>query len=616
MFGTQSKASELFCSLLALASLCAPLTRQTFARQTTAPPQQTPTPRQTTTPQTPTTQTPTQRTGRSYDSDTPARKPPAPLPQSQSPVTFTDITAQSGVTFRQNASPTSQKYLPETMGGGVALFDFDNDGRLDIFFTNGARLQDPMPKGARPDKSDPRFWNRLYHQKADGTFEDVTERAGLRGDGYSMGVAAGDFDGDGFVDLYVTGLEGGTLYRNRGDGTFEDVTQKLNAAVKGWTTSAGWLDYDRDGRLDIFVARYMDWDFERGALYCGSPQVRAYCHPDNFKGASPVLLHQKPDGTFEDMSAKAGIADPEGKSLGVAFADFDGDGWTDIFVANDNARQFLFRNKGDGTFEDVALLAGVGYDENGKSFSGMGVDAADYDNDGLVDVFVTALSNETYPLFRNNGDMTFAYATSSAGVSLISIPFSGWGARFADFDNDGLRDIFVAQGHVLDTIEKTTGFLMYKEPPLLMRNTGKTFVNVSDSAGLTMKLAARGAAFGDINNDGQTDVVLAQTDGPPVILRNNGTKNHWLGLALVGPKGNRQALGARIVVIDSAGGRQVFDVTTAGSYLSSNDPRVVAGLGTKTGVRSVEVRWPDGRTQTIDNPRIDKYLTVTEKSGS
>jgi hypothetical protein len=599
MFGTQSKASRLALLLFILACLFAHAPRQADARQTSAP-----------TPQ----QTPAQRTGRSYDSNTPARRAPPPAPQSQSPVTFTDITAQSGVTFRQYASPTSQKYLPETMGGGVALFDFDNDGRLDIFFTNGARLQDPMPDGARPDKSDPRFWNRLYHQKADGTFEDVTERAGLRGEGYSMGVAAGDFDGDGFVDLYVTSLSGGTLYRNRGDGTFEDVTQKLKAAVPGWTTSAGWLDFDRDGRLDLFVARYMDWDFRSGALYCGSPQVRAYCHPDNFKGASPVLLHQKSDGTFEDVSAKAGIADPGGKSLGIAFADFDGDGFTDIFVANDNARQFLFRNKGDGTFEDVALLAGVGYDENGKQFSGMGVDAADYDNDGNVDVFVTALSNETYPLFRNNGDMTFAYATSSAGVSLVSIPYSGWGTRFADFDNDGLRDIFVAQGHVLDTIEKTTGFLAYRQPPLLMRNTGKTFVNVSDSAGLTMKLAARGAAFGDINNDGQTDVVLAETDGPPVILRNNGTKNHWLGLSLVGSKGNRQALGARVVVTDSAGGRQVFDVTSAGSYLSSNDPRVVAGLGTKTGARSVEVRWPDGRTQTISNPQIDRYLTVKEPS--
>lgn len=558
-------------------------------------------------------QTPAPQTGRSYETGPPARKPASPAPQSPSPFNFTDITAQTGITFRHAASPTSQKYLPETMGGGVALFDYDNDGRLDIFFTNGARLQDPMPAGARPDKTDPRFWNRLYHQKADGAFEDVTERAGLRGEGYSMGAAAADFDGDGFVDLYVTGLGGATLYRNRGDGTFEDVTQRTKTFAPGWSTSAGWFDYDRDGRLDLFVARYMDWDFRSGALYCGTPQVRAYCHPDNFKGAAPLLFHQKPDGTFEEVSEKAGVADASGKSLGVAFADFDGDGLTDIFVANDNARQFLFRNKGDGTFEDVALLAGVGYDENGKQFAGMGVDAADYDNDGYPDVFVTALSNETYPLYHNNGDLTFTYATSAAGISLITLPFSGWGTRFADFDNDGLRDIFVAQGHVLDTIEKTTGYLSYREPPLLMRNTGKGFVNVSTSAGLTMSLAARGAAFGDIDNDGDTDVVLGQTDGPPVILRNNGTKNHWLGLALAGAKGNRQGLGARVTVIDSTGGKQVFDVSAAGSYLSSNDPRLIVGLGQRPGVRAVEVRWANGKTQTLSAPALDHYLTVREQ---
>ena len=604
---TQSKAVKLarFLMLLSLAVFTQGQPSRAYPRQT---PAQTPAPA----PQ----QTPAPRTGRSYESGAPARKPAPPAPQAQSPVTFTDITAQSGVAFRHAASPTSQKYLPETMGGGVALLDYDNDGRLDIFFTNGARLLDPMPKGARPDKTDPRFWNRLYHQKADGSFEDVTERAGLRGDGYSMGVAAADFDGDGFVDLYVTGLGGATLYRNRGDGTFEDVTQKTKTTAPGWSTSAGWFDYDRDGRLDLFVARYMDWDFERGTLYCGSPQVRAYCHPDNFKGAAPLLFHQKPDGTFEEVSERAGVTDATGKSLGVALADFDNDGLTDIFVANDNARQFLFRNKGDGTFEDVALLAGVGYDENGKSFSGMGVDAADYDNDGFVDVFVTALSNETYPLFRNNGDVTFSYATSTTGVGLVTVPFSGWGARFADFDNDGLRDIFVAQGHVLDTIEKTAGYLTYKQPPLLMRNTGKGFVNVSTSAGLTTALAARGAAFGDIDNDGDTDVVLGQTDGPAVILRNNGTRNHWLGLALVGAKGNRQALGARLTVTDSAGGRQIFDVTSAGSYLSSSDPRIIVGLGNRTGVRAVEVRWPDGQTQTISNPQIDRYVLISEKSGS
>src|SRR3954466_9276758 len=561
MAGTQKRAAKLFRRFALAASLLVCTHALTFARQQQQPAQQ----------QQPDTQQPAQRTGRSYDTNAPARKPPTPAPQAQSPVTFTDITAQSGVSFRQSASPTSQKYLPETMGGGVALFDYDNDGRLDIFFTNGAQLQDPMPKGARPDKRDPRFWNRLFHQKADGTFEDVTERAGLRGEGYSMGAAAADFDGDGFADLYVTGYGSTALYRNRGDGTFEDVTQKTRAFAPGWSTSAGWFDYDRDGRLDLFVARYMDWDFERGSLYCGSPQVRAYCHPDNFKGASPVLLRQKQDGTFEDVSVKAGVADPDGKSLGVAFADFDNDGLSDVFVANDNARQFLFRNKGDGTFEDVALLAGVGYDENGKSFSGMGVDAADYDNDGRVDVFVTALSNETYPLFRNNGEMSFSYATGTTGLGPITIPYSGWGARFADFDADGLRDIFVAQGHVLDTIEQTTGFLLYRQPPLLLRNTGRPFVNVSESAGLKVPLAARGAAFGDIDNDGDTDVVLAQTDGPALVLRNSGTKNHWLGLALAGAGTNRQGLGARVVVTDAGGVRQVFDVTGAGSYLSTND---------------------------------------------
>jgi enediyne biosynthesis protein E4 len=598
MSATQGKASKSIRRLVAVVLAFGPaLFGPAMHARQTATPQQTPTPQR----------------GRSYDTAPPARRATTPGPQSPSPVAFADVTVQLGIDFRQTASPTSQKYLPETMGGGVALFDYDADGRLDLFFTNGAALADPMPKDAEADKRAPRFWNRLYRQKPDGTFEDVTERAGLRGEGYSMGAAAGDFDGDGRTDLYVAGYNSGRLYRNRGDGTFEDVTQKLKANVSGWGTSAGWFDYDRDGRLDLFVARYMDWDFRSGALYCGTPQVRAYCHPDNFKGASPFLLHQKPDGSFEDASVRAGVADPEGKGLGVAFADFDDDGWTDVFQANDNARQFLFRNKGDGTFEDVALLAGVGYDENGKMFAGMGVDAADYDNDGRVDVFVTALSNETYPLFRNNGDMTFSYATGTAGLGPITIPYSGWGARFADFDADGLRDIFIAQGHVLDTIEKTTGFLTYRQPPLLLRNNGRTFVNVSDSAGLKVPLAARGAAFGDLDNDGDTDVVLAQTDGPAVVLRNSGAKNHWLGLSLAGARGNRQGLGARVVVTDSGGGRQVFDVTAAGSYLSSNDTRLLVGLGSKTAVRTVAIRWPGGKTQTLNSPAIDSYQTVREQ---
>ena len=559
---------------------------------------------------------PPARRGITYTVSEPARRPPPSAPQAPSPVTFADITAQTGIAFRHAASPTSQKYLLETMGGGVALLDFDKDGRLDIFFTNGARLSEPMPRGAMPDKGDPRFWNRLYRQKPDGAFEDVTERAGLRGAGYSMGVAVGDYDNDGWADLYVTGYGANALYRNNGDGTFADATRRAGVAGGGWSTSAGWLDYDRDGRLDLFVVRYMEWDFESGSIYCGDPSsgIRSYCHPNNFRGVSHLLYRQKVDGAFEEVSAAAGIADPEGKGLGVAFADFDGDGWTDIFVANDHARQQLYRNNGDGTFADIALPSGAGYDENGKTFAGMGVDAADYDGDGHPDVIITALSNETYPLYRNNGDATFNYTTNSSGVGQISILYSGWGTRFIDADNDGWRDIFVAQGHVLDTIERISSYLTYKQTLLLMRNTGRGFANVSASAGAAfgVPLAARGAAFGDLNNDGQIDAVIAVLDGPPVILRNNGTRNRWLGLRLVGARANRDGAGARIIVTDTNGRRQTFDATNAGSYLSANDSRLLLGLGAVV-VRSVEIRWPSGRMQRVERPALDRYHTVNEQ---
>jgi hypothetical protein len=554
-------------------------------------------------------------TGRSYSVDE-APKTPLPVgPKATSPVTFTDITAATKVDFKHLSSKTATKYLLETMGGGVAIFDFDNDGRMDLFFTNGALLKDEMPKGSRPDKTDAKFWNRLYRQKPDGTFEDVTQRAGLGGDGYSMGVATGDYDNDGPVDLYVTGYGENHLYRNKGDGTFVDVTKSLGVAGGGWSTSAGWFDYDRDGRLDLFVARYLDWDFQNGARLCGDSRgTRAYCHPENFNGAANILYHQKSDGTFEDVSAKAGISDPAGKALGIAFADFDNDGFTDIFVANDSVRQSLYHNNGNGTFADIAVEAGAGYDEDGKTYAGMGVDAADYDNDGFVDVVCTTLSYQTYPLYHNNGDLSFTYATKPTSVGQISFVYSGWGIRFVDADNDGLLDIFVAQSHVLDTIEQSSGNLKYKQTPLLMRNLGRSFTNVSASAGDTfaVPLAARGAAFGDLNNDGQIDFVLGVVDGPPVILRNNGTKNHWLGIRLVGEKSSRDGFGARVIVTTAAGNRRVFDVSSAGSYLAANDPRIIAGLGTTTGVRSVEVHWPSGLIQTVSSPPIDRYLTINE----
>ena len=563
-----------------------------------------------------TTPTPTPQTGRSYSSGDLPKTPPPPGPQAPSPVTFSVMTPATKIDFKHSSSPTSLKYLLETMGGGVAIIDYDNDGRLDLFFTNGALLKDPMLKGTMPDKTESKFWNRLYQQKADGSFVDVTERSGVKGSGYSMGVAVGDHNNDGYPDMYVTGYGGNILYHNNGDGTFSDWSSKLKMVGSGWSTSAGWIDYDRDGKLDLFVARYLEWDFEKGSILCGDPRpgLRAYCHPDNFKDATNLLFHQKADGTFEDVSVKAGIANPGGKALGLAFADFDNDGWPDIFVANDSVRQSLYYNKRDGSFEDIAVPSGVGYDENGKTFAGMGIDAADFDNDGWPDVLITTLSNETYPLYRNNGDLSFSWVTNSSSLGQITLLYSGWGTRFIDADNDGLRDAFVAQSHVLDTIEKTTSYLKYKQTPLLVRNTGKGFVNVSSTAGpaFNSPIAARGAAFGDLNNDGQIDIVINELNAAPIILRNNGTKNHWLGIRLVGVKSNRDAFGTRVSVIDNSGRRQIFDLSSAGSYLSANDSRIVAGLGAVDGIRSVEIRWPSGRVQTVENPDIDRYVTIHE----
>jgi len=557
------------------------------------------------------------QTGRAYSTSELPKNPPPAGPQGQSPVTFKDITTSVKLDFIHQGSPTSMKYLPETMGGGVALFDYNNDGLLDVFFTNGALLKESMGKHEAPNKTESRFWNRLYRQLANGTFEDVTEQSGLKGSGYSMGVAAGDYDNDGYVDLYVTGFGENHLYRNLGNGSFADVTAKLNVAGGGWSTSAGWFDYDHDGRLDLFVARYLDWDFEKGAIMCGDtrPGLRAYCHPDNFKGTTNILYHQTANGTFEDVTQKLGIADPTGKALGVAFADFDNDGWTDVFVANDSVRQSLYHNNRGLSFSDIAVIAGAGFDENGKTFAGMGVDAADFNNDGWVDVVITTLSNETYPLFQNNGDLSFTWATNSVGVGQISLAYSGWGIRFIDIDNDGLRDIFVAQSHVLDTIERSTSWLRYKQPPLLMRNTGKGFVNVSATAGapFAAPIVGRGSAFGDLNNDGQVDVVVGTLNGPPIVLRNEGSKNYWIGVILNGSKSNRQGIGARVTIVDSKDRKQIFDVSTAGSYLSSNDPRIIAGLGDAGGVKTIEIRWPSGIIQTISNPDVNRYLTISEK---
>ena len=532
-------------------------------------------------------------------------------------VQFSDVTQTVKIQFKQENSATSNKYLVETMGGGVALLDYDNDGRLDIFFTNGAKIDDPMPDGKLPDKSDPKFSNRLYHQSSNGTFTDVTEKAGLTGipqNHYDMGVAVGDYDNDGFEDMYVTGFGGNTLYHNNGDGTFTDVTKKAGVAASGWNTSAGFLDYDNDGKLDLFVTRYVDWTFKTNR-YCGEekPGYRAYCHPDNYEGVTSILYHNDGNGTFTDVSEKAGIAKSIGKGLGVSFADYDGDGFTDIFVANDSVQCFLFHNNGNGTFSEVGLFKGVGYNEDGKTFAGMGTDFSDYDNDGLPDVIVTDLSNERYMLFRNNGDGSFRDVTNQSGVGGATLAFAGWSTRFFDYDNDGWKDLFVAQSHVMDTIEKTAPNLRYMQPPLLLRNQAGHFNRVSPGEAFRKEWAGRGAAFGDLDNDGDVDVVVSNAGQYAYVLRNDGgNRNQWLGIATIGTKSNRDGIGARVKVVSASGLTQYFTVNTAVGYLSASDKRLIVGLGSDVTAKLVEIRWPSGTIQRLENVKAGQFLRVTE----
>jgi enediyne biosynthesis protein E4 len=532
-----------------------------------------------------------------------------------SEVQFTDITERSGITFTHAASKTPVKYLPETMGGGVALLDYNNDGRLDIFFTNGAKLDDKMTSARQPDKHEPKYWNRLYQQNDKGTFIDVTEKAGLKGTRYDFGAAVGDYDNDGDADLYITGYGGNTLYQNNGNGSFNDVTAKAGVAGNGWSSSAGFFDFNHDGRLDLFVCRYLTWDWEAN-IYCGEkPIFRAYCHPDNFKGITNLLYRNDGDGKFTDVSKDAGIANPEGKGLGVAFNDFDRDGWTDIFVANDSVRQFLYHNKGNGKFEEIGLVAGVGYNEDGKTFAGMGTDFNDYDNDGWPDIVDTALGNEMYALFRNNGDSTFSYTTHSTGVGAATLLLSGWGVKFLDYDNDGWKDVFVAQGHVLDTIEKTAQSLKYLEPPLMLRNTGKRFTDVSAKLGsaFTTVYSGRGAAFGDLDNDGDIDVVMSNLDQKPALLRNDGgNKQRWLILTLVGTKSNRDGSGAQIKIVGASGKIQHQFASTASSYQSASDKRVHFGLGEEEMVKTIEIRWPGGATHRMSDVKANQILKLVE----
>lgn len=528
---------------------------------------------------------------------------------------FRDVTERSRVRFANHASPTSHKYLIESMTGGVALFDYDNDGLLDIFLVNGAALKDPMAPGDRPDKSAPRYWNRLYRNNGGGTFTDVTEKAGVQGSGYGMGSAAADYDNDGHEDLYVTSLNGNTLYHNNGDGTFTDVTAQSGTGGSGWSTGALFIDYDRDGRLDLVVARYLTWDFSTD-IWCGErrPGYRAYCHPDQFQPITHLVFHNEGSGRFKEVSEQTHFSQFPGKGLGVAMNDFDRDGWPDIFVANDSVAQQLFRNRGDGTFEEVGVMSGVAYDSDGRAFAGMGADFADYDNDGWPDIFADALATQRYAIFHNVKG-AFDYVSDSSRVAAASNLHSGWGAKFIDYDNDGWKDLFVGQGHVMDNIELTQPHLRYLEPPMLLRNNKGVFIDVSAQAGPAFHKpwAARGVAFGDLNNDGWVDVVINCNNQPAVILENERVGgNHWLIVDTRGTSSNRDGIGARIRLVTASGPDQYAMVTTGGSYISSNDKRVHFGLGANRTAKLLEITWPSGKVQKLENVAADRIITITE----
>ena len=515
-----------------------------------------------------------------------------------------EIFHANGLTFEHRNSPTSQKYLIETMTGGVALLDYNNDGLLDVFLVNGGKLEDPERLPPDYHRDEPAYWNRLYRQNRDGSFTDVTESAGLAhaGNNYGMGVAVGDYDNDGYEDLYVTSFGQNVLYHNNRDGTFTDVTRDARVSGAGWSVSAGFFDYDNDGRLDLFVVRYLDWDFSRNLL-CGSP-FHAYCRPDKYQGSSNLLFHNEGGGRFRDVSEPSGIASVRGKGMGLAFNDYDGDGLPDVFVSNDGMEQFLFHNKGNGKFEERAVQAGVAYSDDGKTYAGMGVAFADYDNDGLPDIVVTNLALEKYAIYRNDGAGQFSWRTLASGLAALTAHSSGWGVTLQDFDNNGWKDLLVAQGHVLDNVERINSGLHYREAPALFRNREGRFERVD--TGQQPQIAGRGLAVGDLDNDGALDAVVTALGGRPLVLRSAANGNHWLTVKLIGTHSNRDGIGARV-----SAGKQWAYCSTSGSYLSASDSRLHFGLGSESHT-TVEILWPSGARQRLRDVAADRILTVRE----
>ena len=529
---------------------------------------------------------------------------------------FQDRSGETGIGFRHHANPTPAKHLVETMGGGVALLDYDNDGFLDIFFVNGGALVQGAD-GLFVDRSQPELHDRLYRGLDGKSFEDVTERAGVSAAAtgiYGMGVATGDYDNDGFVDLFVTGYGGTILYRNRGGIAFEDRTEASGTNVPGWSASAGFFDADVDGDLDLFVTRYLDWSLETSRP-CGE-RITVYCSPREYAAVANVLLRNDGDGTFSDVSRAWGVAQALGKALGVAFNDADANGLPDVIVANDSTAQQLFLNRGADGFSEEALSVGLAYNEDGGSFAGMGVDFEDYDNDGRPDVVATALAKELYPLFRNEGGGMFGYVTRQTGLAEITARLSGWSVKLVDLDHDGWKDLFAAQSHVLDNVELMEPGLLYLQPPLVALNRAGRFVDVSASAGPAFRtsIAGRGTAFGDLDNDGDVDLVLGVLNDRPLVLYSNASEsqNHWLQIQLAGRASARDGQGAHVSVRTASGGEQVRYATTSGGYLSASDPRLHFGLGSESEVDRITISWPRGARQVLESVETDRLIAVRE----
>jgi hypothetical protein len=524
-------------------------------------------------------------------------------------VTFEEISAKaSGITWVHNNARSMERYLPETVGAGCAFFDYDNDGWMDIYLVNSGPSDFYTPTT--------QLRNALYHNNHDGTFTDVTDKANVAGRAFGMGVAAGDYDKDGWADIYVTNYGRNILYHNNGNGTFTDVTDKAGVAATGWSTCAVWFDYDNDGRLDLFVSSFVFYNKSQN-IFCGDNRLnrRYYCIPRVFKPQPSHLFHNNGDGSFTDVSKESGIANSLGKSFGAVATDINNDGLMDLFVANDTVANFLFVNKGKGKFEETGLVAGVAYSEAGNPRSGMGVDSVDADGDGWQDLFVANIDQELFSLYRNQKDGTFTDEAGEIGPATRLL--SGWGLKFFDYDNDGDADLFLANGHPDDMIEAQVSRVKYKEPLLMFENTGRAFKNVSAQSGpaFSKDFPARGMTVGDFDNDGDLDVLISNNGEAPLLLRNEGgNRNNWLGLQLVATKSNPASVGA--VVSWQAGGLKRTRLKIGGgSYLASHDPREILGLGRAPKVESLEIRWPSGTIDKLSNLPVNTYIKIVEGRG-